>query len=219
MGASVTKAELIKLVYRLVEGFSGFIDHSTEMSLTSYGKAYLANFPGQNQPKPTRNVSPNQNLVGKYHSTHALASIALENVTLSVDDFNRKTKEMLVWYLSNKVTVSESFKTDSTHTLTINSDGSAHHEETEGYGFEDYTNSGTIGSMIKLGSNRYFYYNEVMDTYDLVFFKQLENNSLNKMVFNIDLTRFHKIQYETNHQVSTYSSAFQLITGFLHLKL
>ena len=68
--------------------------------------------------------------------------------------------------------------------------------------------------MIRLGSNRYFFYNDINHSYDLIWFKQVESNSIDEIVFNVDLTRFDKIFDETESQSSTYQSAVQLHQAF-----
>lgn len=215
-GSSLTDAHIIEIIYRLAEGYPGGIDHSTEMSLTVYAGNYMANYSSQDESTKVSETdsTPYQNWIGDYKSSDAVASITLENVTIPASEYNQRTEEHFVWYLSNKVSVSESFKPDPTHHLTIKSDGSVHHQGTEGFGYEDYHYQDTVGAMIRLGTNRYFFYNDINHSYDLVWFQQVESDSIDDIVFNVDLTRFDKVFDETESQSSTYQSAVQLHQAF-----
>ncbi len=215
-GIILTDVQIRDTIYRLSESYPGWIDHATEMHLTSYARSFTANISNQNDHTLTTDAYslPNQKWIGDYQSTHAVASISLENVTIPISEYNQKNEEQFVWFLSNKVSSAESFRPDSSHQLTFRSDGSVHHQGTEGFGYEDYYYQGTIGEMVKLGTSRYFFYNDHYNAYDLVRFNQVESHSEEELVFNVDLTRFYKVTEENSTQSSSYSNVTQLHQAF-----
>lgn len=111
-GYSLTDAQIIEIIYRLAEGYPEGIDHSTEMSLTVYAGNYMTNYSSQAESTKVSETdsTPSQNWIGDYKSSDAVASITLENVTISASEYNQRTEEHFVLYLSNKVSVSETFK-------------------------------------------------------------------------------------------------------------
>lgn len=68
--------------------------------------------------------------------------------------------------------------------------------------------------MIRLGTNRYFFYNDINHSYDLVWFQQVDSELIDDIMFNVDLTRFDKVFDEPESQSSTYQSAVQLHQAF-----
>lgn len=219
-GTTLSDAQIRDIIYTLEDGYPGWIDHATEMSLTEYAREYLAQYAspaGDSASNASTESLPYQDFIGNYQSTAAVQSISLQNVTMPYDNYLERSEESLVFFLSNKVTVSDSFKPDTSHQLTFNRDGIVDHQGTDGLGYASYQYQNYIGeqsNMIKLDTNLYFYYNDVQDSYDLVSFYETQSNSMDDITFNVNLTRFQKLSTESTSQPSSYQNVIELHQAF-----
>lgn len=219
-GTTLSDAQIRDIIYTLEDGYPGWIDHATEMSLTEYAREYLAQYAspaGDSASNASTESLPYQDFIGTYQSTAAVQSISLQNVTMPYDNYLERSEESLVFFLSNKVTVSDSFKPDTSHQLTFNRDGIVDHQGTDGLGYASYQYQNYIGeqsNMIKLDTNLYFYYNDVQDSYDLVSFYETQSNSMDDITFNVNLTRFQKLSTESTSQPSSYQNVIELHQAF-----
>lgn len=219
-GTTLSDAQIRDIIYTLEDGYPGWIDHATEMSLTEYAREYLAQYAspaGDSASNASTESLPYQDFIGTYQSTSAVQSISLQNVTMPYDNYLERSEESLVFFLSNKVTVSDSFKPDTSHQLTFNRDGIVDHQGTDGLGYASYQYQNYIGeqsNMIKLDTNLYFYYNDVQDSYDLVSFYETQSNSMDDITFNVNLTRFQKLSTESTSQPSSYQNVIELHQAF-----
>lgn len=219
-GTTLSDAQIRDIIYTLEDGYPGWIDHATEMSLTEYAREYLAQYAspaGDSASNASTESLPYQDFIGTYQSTGAVQSISLQNVTMPYDNYLERSEESLVFFLSNKVTVSDSFKPDTSHQLTFNRDGIVDHQGTDGLGYASYQYQNYIGeqsNMIKLDTNLYFYYNDVQDSYDLVSFYETQSNSMDDITFNVNLTRFQKLSTESTSQPSSYQNVIELHQAF-----
>lgn len=219
-GTTLSDAQIRDIIYSLEDGYPGWIDHATEMSLAEYAREYLAHYAnpaGDSASNASTESLPYQDFIGNYQSTGAVQSISLQNVTMPYDNYLERSEESLVFFLSNKVTVSDSFKPDTSHQLTFNRDGIVDHQGTDGLGYASYQYQNYIGeqsNMIKLDTNLYFYYNDVQDSYDLVSIYETQSNSMDDITFNVNLTRFQKLSAESTSQPSSYQNVIELHQAF-----
>src|SRR5699024_6165429 len=219
-GTTLSDAHIRDIIYNLEDGYPGWIDDATEKSLTESAREYFVQYAGQAGDSASNAGTkslPYQVFIGTYQSTGALQSISLQNVTMPYDNYLERSEESLVFFLSNKVTVSDSFKPDTSHQLIFNRDGIVDHQGTEGLGYASYQYQNYIGeqsNMIKLDTNLYFYYNDVQDSYDLVSIYETQSNSMDDITFNVNLTRFQKLSAESASQPSSYQNVIELHQAF-----